>query len=81
MALVSYIIAMILKPFQMLKGLFATKTVIATHKEDPPAGLSVQVTPAVTDLQTPLPVATASDIAAKKYALEKLKEIDNGERI
>ena len=77
-ALVSYIIALILKPFQMLKGLFATKTIIATAQAIPAPGTSATVTPVITNLPTSVPAATASDIAAKKYALEKLKEIDHG---
>ena len=62
----------------MLKSLFATKTIIATAQAVPAPGASAVVTPVMTNVPTSVPAATASDIAAKKYALEKLKEIDHG---
>ena len=66
---------MILKPFEMIKALFASKTVEAVKEVKK---VIVSVTPAVTKLAAPAPGATASDAAAKKYAMEKLKEIDLG---
>lgn len=75
-AVVNYIVALILKPFQMIQGLFASKTAEAPAEVKTVKAAVKVATPAVVKVVKPVP--TAGDIAAKKYALEKLKEIDQG---
>ena len=76
-ALVSYVVALILKPFQMLKSIFTVKTVVVNKEVK---SVAVAATPTAIKVTVPVrkPVASAADIAARKYALEKLKEIDQG---
>lgn len=76
-AVVNYIIAMILKPFQFLQEIFATKTVTAPAEIKAVKVAVAKVATAVV-AKVVKKIPTAGDIAAKKYALEKLKEIDQG---
>ena len=79
-AVVNYIVAMILKPFQMIQNLFASKTANAPAEIKTVKAAVAKVATAVV-AKVVKPVPTAGDIAAKKYALEKLKEIDQGSLI
>jgi hypothetical protein len=73
-AFLAFILSIILKPFQLVKGLFTAKTAAVAD-----AKAVVKVKVADTKVVKASKVIVSSvDIAAKKYALEKLKEIDNG---
>lgn len=73
-ALLAFILSIILKPFQLVKGLFTAKTAVVAD-----AKAEVKLKVADTKVAKASKVIVSSvDIAAKKYALEKLKEIDNG---
>ena len=73
-AFLAFILSIILKPFQLVKGLFTTKTAAVAD-----AKAVVKLKVADTKVAKASKVIVSSvDIAAKKYALEKLKEIDNG---
>lgn len=70
----AFILSIILKPFQLMKGLFTAKTAAVAD-----AKAEVKLKVADTKVAKASKVIVSSvDIAAKKYALEKLKEIDNG---
>ena len=77
---ISFIIAIILKPFQMIKSFFTsspTETVIEVKDVKVKIETKIKI-PDVVAVKIAKPTVTAVDIAAKKYATEKLKEIDQG---
>ena len=74
-AFVAFIASIILKPFQLIKGLFTAV------KDKVPAEAKAVLKPkaaASAVAKASKVIVSSVDIAAKKYALEKLKEIDNG---
>jgi hypothetical protein len=79
-AVVKYIVSMILKPFQMIQNIFASKVKEAPAEIKTVKAAVAKVATAVV-AKVVKPVPSAGDIAAKKYALEKLKEIDQGTSI
>ena len=75
---ISFVIAIILKPFQMIKSFFtAVPTEPLIEVKELKVETKVKI-PEVVVVKVVKPTITAGDIAAKKYATEKLKEIDQG---
>lgn len=75
-AFVAFIVSIILKPFQLVQGLFTSKADGALAEAKAEVKLKAAST-AVAKAPSKI-ILSSVDIAAKKYALEKLKEIDNG---